>query len=124
MVDFLTGHVDLGVVGETVEEIVVAAFFFDYGCGGVGVYADDFVEMLSVAAFFDAGHDDVFGGHEGEFCHEMSLDDFGVNGGVFHDIEVKVEDSVGGEKCFGEADAAYGGVIEGAFEPLGGSGEL
>ena len=64
---------------ESGKEVVVATLLFDDFRRGLAVLADAFVERLAVAAGGYCGHEDVFGGHEGELFAEGAGDDVGVD---------------------------------------------
>jgi len=70
----------------------------------------------------DGGHHDVFGGHEGQFGVDGAFEDVGVDDEAFDDVGEYDEDGVDGEEGLGDGEAFVGGVVEGAFEPLGGGG--
>ena len=80
------------------------------------------MEVLAVASGFDGFHEDVFGRHEREFEHEVFADHRFVDDESGCDGVHEVEGAVQGEEGFGEGEASVGGVVEGAFEPLGGGG--
>ncbi len=121
------GAVEVGVgegaVGfEAGKEVVGFAFLLDLIGGELGVAADAFVEVLAVAAAADGDHEDIFGGHEGEFGFDALLDDGVVDDESAGGVDEDVEDGVGGEEGFGDDDALVGGVVESAFEDLFGGG--
>ena len=112
-----------GFVGfQAREEVVVAALFFDDRCGGLAVLADFFVEGLAVAAGGDCGHEDVFGGHEGELFAEGAGDDVGVDDQAAGHVLVEDQNRVDGEEGLRDREAAVGGVVERALHPLRGVG--
>ena len=100
------------------QEIVVFAMVFDFcGCG-VGMYSDGLVHELARSSFARHGHDDILGGHEREFVIQPPGDDLGVDYESGGDVIEDVEACVGGEEDFRDGEAADGGIVEGAFEPL------
>jgi len=56
------------------------------------------------------------------FVGESACDDLGVDGHAAGHVGREDEDGVGAQECLGDGDAAAGAVVEGALEPLGGSG--
>ncbi len=66
------------------------------------------MRFLSIAAFLDDGHDDIFGGHEGKLLGNASSDDFGINDETLRNILKGRDDDVGSEERFWESDATIG----------------
>jgi len=117
-IDFCKG----GIIAQALEEIIGAALHLHLLGGGEGVAANAFVEFLAIAALLDAGHEDFFGGHEGEFGHDESFDDLRIDDQAAGDVDDDLEAAIDGEEGFGDAEALVGGIIERALEPLLGGG--
>ena len=80
------------------------------------------MELLTVAAMLDAFHHQVFRGNEGQVLPHSLLYDFFVHMQTVGDVLRQPENSVGAEEALGHGDAPVGGIVQGAFQPLGGSG--
>ena len=107
---------------EAFDEVVGFAFVLDSDGGGLAVSSDGLVDVLPIASEFDGGHHAVFRCEEGEFGHDVGADGGDVDIEAGGDVVEEVEGAVEGEEGFGEGEPAIGGVVECAFEPLGGAG--
>lgn len=71
----------------------------------------------------DAVHKDILGGHEGQLRVQM----LGDNGGVdFHapdNVDIQVQNRVGGQKKPREWTGGGGRVVQRPLKPLGGGGD-
>ena len=77
------------------------------------------MELLTVPAGFHRIHHDVLRSHKGQFRHQMFLNDLGIHHQAVHHIQVQVQNSVDGQKALGDGQALVGGIVQGAFKPLG-----
>ena len=68
--------------------------------------------FLSVTTLLDNGHDQVLGGHEGQFLSKTTSDDLGVDDHALGDILEGGENDVGGEEGLGEGDTAVGTALK------------
>ena len=93
---------------QAIEEVIVETFLLHAHPRGLRVLADQFVVVLPVSSKLHAGHEDVLGGHEGEFGHEVlahhRLVDDEARRHVVHEVERAIE----GEEGLGEREAAVG----------------
>ena len=84
----------------------------------MGTAADHLVRLLTVSAAFDGLHQQIFRGDEGEvFPNGLANDRLIYNKSVGH-IPAKTQDRIGAEESLRHGDAAVGGVIQRAFQPL------
>ena len=68
--------------------------------------------FLSVTTLLDNGHDQVLGGHEGQFLSKTTSDDLGVDDHALGDILEGGENNVGSEEGFWEGDTAVGTTLK------------
>lgn len=77
------------------DQIVLSSFLLDDSSSLVREHSDLLVTFLSVSSLLDDRHDDVFGGHEGEFLANSSSDDGGVDNKTLRDVLKGGEDDIG-----------------------------
>ena len=92
------------------------------GRGGHRVTADDLMELLAVAAPLHGLHHQVFGGHEGQVLPESAIHHRLVDPKARCYVLAQPQDGVGAEESLRQGDAAVGGVVQRALQPLGGGG--
>ena len=68
--------------------------------------------FLSVTTLLHNGHDQVLGGHEGQFLSEAAGDDLGVDDHALGDILEGGENNVGSEEGLWEGDTAIGTALK------------
>ena len=97
----------------------VAGRAFLHPCRGrVGTAADHLMQLLTVSAAFDGLHQQIFRGDEGEvFPNGLADDRLIYNKSVGH-ILAETQDRIGAEESLRHGDAAVGGVIQRALQPL------
>jgi len=81
------------------------------------------MQLLPVAAPLDGVHHDVLAGHEGQFLHDVLLDDLFVHHQARGDILINFQNGVHSQERFGDGQTLVSGVVQGALKPLGGSGD-
>ena len=86
--------------------------------------AKAFMQELSVSVFLlHADHQDILGGKKGQLLPEMLLHHRREQAQAGDDIFVQIQNPVAGQKRLRDGDAAVGGIIQRAFQPLGGRRE-
>ena len=80
------------------------------------------MQGLPVASALDRLHQDVFGGHEGQFGAKPRFHHFRIDHQSVGHIDVKVEHRVHAQEGLGNGNAAVGTVIQRPLHPLGGGG--
>ena len=68
--------------------------------------------FLSITTLLDNGHDQVLGGHEGQFLGETAGYDLGVDNHALGDILEGGENDVGSEESFWEGDTTVGTALK------------
>jgi len=79
---------------------------------------DALVQLLPVAAALDGLHHDVLGGEEGQVFADGAVNDLLVDVQTVGDILAQAQHGVRAEEALGQGNAAVGGVVERALEPL------
>mmetsp|Transcript_63187 Transcript_63187/g.111639 ORF Transcript_63187/g.111639 Transcript_63187/m.111639 type:complete len:264 (+) Transcript_63187:168-959(+) len=106
------------VLGDALEEIVSCAFFLHTASGGHAVLADRFVQNLSVAAGFDALHENHLGGHERQLQGNVLLDYRRPHMQAVGDIDQRGEDHIRREEGLRQGDTTNGRVVQSTLKPL------
>ena len=109
---------ELGICSEPVEKVTAFALLHSCRCRH-GIAADDLMQPLAVAALFDCAHQKIFGCDEGKVFEHRLFDDFFIDMQPLGDISHKPQHRIAGEEALGKRNAAVGGIIKSALEPLG-----
>ena len=117
--DFLTAQREDRVGRDAVNEVVCSALKLDAPRRRVGMDTQRFVQLLAVAAAFDALHHDVLGRHEGELFHHTARHDAVIDNEPLRNVDIDVQNGVYGQKSLGYRDALIRAVVKRALEPLG-----
>ncbi len=118
LIHLVQDWLEVSIVLDPSDQIVLPSVFFHFSCGLVRKDTDAFVAFLAVSTATHHGHNDVFGGHEGEFGLNTTRNDGGIDDKAFGNVLQDSEDYVGGEEGFGDGEATVGRVVEGTFHPL------
>mmetsp|Transcript_11003 Transcript_11003/g.16205 ORF Transcript_11003/g.16205 Transcript_11003/m.16205 type:complete len:385 (+) Transcript_11003:367-1521(+) len=110
------------VLADAVQEVVGRALALDPRPGRHAVRADHLVQLLAVAPRLDAGHEDVFGGHEGQLGHHTGADHVRPHMQAVGNVGEQGEDHVHAQERLGQDDPAHRGVVQRALKPLVGVG--
>jgi len=113
---------ECGILLQSMDEVVRPPVGLHLLGGGLGVTADELVQLLAIAARADGGHENLLGGHEGELGHDGGLDGAGIDDQAADDIDEQKQCAVDGEEGLGDGEALIGRVIQGALKPLLGGG--
>jgi hypothetical protein len=91
----------VAILLDTLNQVVLASLLLDDRTGLVRKHTDLLVTFLSVSSGFDHCHDDVFGGHEGEFLADTTTNDGGVDNHSLTDVLKGCEKNIGSEESLG-----------------------
>ena len=80
------------------------------------------MEVLAITARCYGRHQDVLGGHERKLGRQMRADHPRIDHQPVHHVLVERQHGVGGQEPLRQDQAAVGAVVQGAFQPLSGSG--
>lgn len=105
-------------MGQSFEEAVGESLLFDIERGGLAMLANEFVKFLAISAGFDAGHENGFGGHEGEFFAQILGDGGGVDDHSLDNILEEDKAGIDAEEGLRKDKTSVGAIVERAFEPL------
>ena len=108
------------ITPQPVEQVVGLAFLLDALGGGQAVAANPLMEILSVAARLDRGHQDIFGRHERQLRREIGGDDSRIDNQPGSDVLQQQQHRVGSQKCLRDYQPAVGTVVERPLHPLHG----
>ncbi|MPM70586.1 hypothetical protein SDC9_117541 [bioreactor metagenome] len=79
---------------------------------------DSLMQILTVPAFFNSRHHDVFRRHKWQFGKQPFFDHFWINHQTADNIDVKFQYSIYCQKTFCHAETFVGGIIQRPFKPL------
>lgn len=106
---------------DTLDQVVFTTFHLDDMSSLMRQDTDFFVAFLTITTLLHHSHDDVFGGHEGQFLADTTFDDLGVDDHTFKDVLQSSQEDIGGQEGFGERDTTDGAIVQSTFEPLDGT---
>ena len=110
---------------DSLQKVVLAAFFLDDLGRRHGMDTDSLVKLLTVCSSLLHGvHHNVLGRHEGQLLAESLLDDLGINDKPVRDVRAERQHAVNSEERFGYAETLVRGVVKRTLEPLGRGGEV
>ena len=70
--------------------------------------SDGFVDFLAIATFSNGLHQELFTGHEGQFCFEIATNRFGVDDQACQDVSHDVQASIQCEEGLWEDQSTVG----------------
>ena len=121
-IQLMLGEAEFRLPGQAGEQIAGETFPHD-GDRLHGAATDQLMQLLAVAAAFDALHQKVFRGNEGEILPDTALDDLLIHAETGTDVVCQMQNRIRAEEGLRHGETAVGRVIQGALQPLGGGGE-
>jgi hypothetical protein len=107
-VELVPDWLEVFVLPDPLDEVILATLLLDHCSRLVREHTNLLVALLSVTAGLDDGHDDVFGGHEGQLLTDTSGDHRRVHDHALGDVLQSGQQDVGGQERLGDGNTTVG----------------